>query len=81
VLAERPGDRDLGADAVGRGRQQRAAPPARLQREQPGEPAEPADDLRPPGPGDRGPHQLDGPLARVDVDAGLRVRDLRAGHR
>ena len=24
---------------------------------------------------------LDGPFARVDVDAGLRVRDLRAGHR
>ena len=49
-----------------------------VQGEQPGEAAEPADDLGPVGLLDRGLHQRDGALAGVDVDAGGRVGELAA---
>ena len=38
--------------------------------EQAGEPADAADDLGPRGPLDGRPHQVDGALARLDVDPG-----------
>ncbi len=65
---------DLGAHAVGAGRQQR--PAVRRQRagvEQPGEAADSPDDLRAAGLGDPLLHQLDGPVAGLDVDPRRRV--------
>ena len=50
------------------------------QPDRPGEPAEPADDLRPAGRLDRGPHELDRALAGGDVDAGPDVRPARVSH-
>ena len=66
--ADRGGDRRLRADAVGRGDEQRLAIAGR-DRERAAEPAEAADDLGPPGRVDVRAHELDGPLARLDVDA------------
>ena len=74
-------DGDLGADAVGRGREQRT--PVRLERagvEQPGEPADAADHLGPGGLGHPGLHQLDGPVARLDVDTGTGIGDALLAH-
>ena len=68
---------ELGADAVGAAREQRARYSG-VEAEQAGEPAEPADDLRAAGP--RHPrHQLDGAVAGVDVDAGRGVRGVAHG--
>ena len=72
------GDGDLGADAVGRGREQRT--PVGRERagvEQPGEPADAADHLGPGRLGHPGLHQLDRAVAGLDVDAGRGV--ARAG--
>ena len=71
---------DLGADAVGRRRQQR--PLVRRQRarvEQAGEPAEPAHHLRAPRLLDPGLHQVDGLVGGVDVDAGAGVGVVGVG--
>ena len=80
VLVERLRDRDLGADAVGRGGQQRLV--VGLQRagvEEPGEPADAADHLRAAGLVDPDLHQLDGLVAGLDGDSGGLVR--RSAHR
>ena len=63
------GDGHLGADAVGRGRQQRT--PVRREQagvEEPGEAADAADDLRPGRLRHPRLHQLDRAVARLDVD-------------
>ena len=78
VPVEGLGDRDLGADAVGGGGEHRVV--EALERggvEHPGEPAEAAEHLGAGGARDAGPHQLDGPVAGLDVDAGTGVRDGR----
>ena len=67
------GDGDLGADAVGGRGQHRVAVPAGVELEQPGEPAEAADNLGSGGPLDRSLHQLDRVFAGGDVDAGRGV--------
>ena len=67
-------DRDLGADAVGGGGEQRAL--VRRQRgrvEEAGEPADAADHLGPAGLLDPHLHQVDGPVGGLDRDAGLGV--------
>src|ERR1051326_8524053 len=48
--------------------------------EQPGEPPEPPDHLRPCGPRHRGPHQLDGPVPGLDVDPGRRIAACAASY-
>ena len=73
VLVHGLGDRQLGADAVGRGGQQRLGVAAEVDGEEPGEATEVTDHLGPGGPGDLGLHQLDGTVARLDVDAGCGV--------
>jgi hypothetical protein len=63
------GDGHLGADPVGRGRQQRT--PVRREQagvEEPGEATDAADDLRPGRFRHPGLHQLDRAVARLDVD-------------
>ena len=70
--ADGGGDGRLRADAVGRGDEQRLAV-ARRDGERAAEPAEAADDLRPPGRLDVRAHELDRPLAGGDVDPGGRV--------
>ena len=75
VLVHRLGDGDLGADAVGRGGQQR--PVVALERagvEEAREAADAADHLGAAGLLDPGLHQLDGLVARLDGDAGGGVR-------
>ena len=76
VATERGRDRGLGPDAVGRGDEHRLAV-ARRDRDRPAEPAEPAEHLRPPRALDGRPHELDGPVAGIDVDAGGDVRGAR----
>ena len=74
-MSMRLGDRDLGADAVGGGGQQRLV--VARQRggvEQPGEAADAADHLGAAGLLDPDLHQLDGLVAGLDVDAGGGVR-------
>ena len=73
------GDRGLGADAVGRGDEHRLAIAGR-DREGAAEPAEPAEDLGPPGRLDVGPDQVDRTRPGVDVDAGRPVRPARVSH-
>src|SRR5258706_8185901 len=73
VPPECGGDRRLRPDPVGR-RDQDRLPVARGDRDGPGKAAEPADDLGPPGALDRGPHELDGLLAGIDIDTGTHVR-------
>ena len=71
VHVHRLRDRDLGADAVGGGGEQR--PVVALQRggvEEAGEAAEAADHLGAAGLLDPALHQLDGPVAGLDGDAG-----------
>ena len=78
VLVQCLRDDDLGADAVGRGREQRA--PIALERRasnSPAKPPRPPSDLGPLRPRHRRLHQLDGALTRLDVDPGSGVR--RAG--
>ena len=74
VLVERLGDRDLGADAVGRGGEQRAVVGLEERHvEQPGEPADTAEHLGPWVRRDRRLHQLDGEVTRGGVDSGCGV--------
>ncbi len=74
VLVHGLGDGQLGADAVGRGRQHRFAVAA-AQREQPGETAETAPDLGPGGLLGERFEEFDGAVAGLDVDPGRRVGD------
>ena len=81
VLVEGLGDRDLGADAVGGGREQR--PVVGLEGggvEEPGEAADAADHLGPAGLLDPLLHQLDGAVPGLDRDAGCGVGVVGAGH-
>ncbi len=74
VLVERLRDRDLGADAVGRRREQRlSVVPHRRQVEEAGEPADPAQHRRAVGATDGILHELDGLVAGLGVDSGRRV--------
>ena len=76
MLVERLRDGDLGADAVGGGREDRAKHALQSAGvEHAGEAAEGAQDLRSGGPADRLLHQVDGLVAGLDVDAGLGVGD------
>jgi hypothetical protein len=68
-------DDQLGADAVGRRGENRAAVLADVQPEQAGEAADVAHDLRSGGPVQLGPQQLHRLLAGVDGDPGIGVRD------
>ena len=74
-----PGDERLRAHAVGRRDEQRVAEALPVDREQPAEPTDVADDLGP----ERGPDvrldELDRLLAGRDVDAGFRVGQLAIG--
>ena len=70
---DRRRDRGFGADAVRGGDHQRLAV-ARRDRERPAEPAETTDDLGPARRVHVLAHELDRPLARVDVNAGTSVR-------
>ena len=74
-MSMRLGDGDLGADAVGRGGQQRVGRSGLSARgvEQPGEAADAADHLGPAGLVDPRLHQLDGLVAGLDDDAGRGV--------
>jgi hypothetical protein len=81
VPVQRPGEGDLGTDAVGRGGEQRTAVLRGVEREQTGEATEPADHLRPVGLLHRRPHQRHRPLAGVDVDAGGGVGQVTGGGR
>ena len=74
VLVHRLGDGQLGADAVGRRRQQRLAIAA-AQREQPGESAEPAPHLGPGGLLGQRFEQFDGAVTGFDVHPGRCVGD------
>ena len=74
VLVQGLRDGELGADAVGAAGQQRVGVAGGVEPEQAGEPPEPADDLGAAGPGDAALHQLDSPVARVDVHAGCGIR-------
>ena len=66
VDVERPCDRDLRADAVGRGREQGSAVRAQIgDVHHPGEAAEPADDPAGERPADGRSHELDGRVARL----------------
>jgi hypothetical protein len=76
VTVHRLRDRDLGADAVGRGREQ----PGVVDPEQPGEAAEPADDLG-PGRGEPALDQLDRRVTGLDRDPGGRVGRAALGSR
>src|SRR5919109_24414 len=71
--SDRRRDDGLGADAVGRGDEQRLPNPGG-DRNPPAEPAQPADDLGSPGRVDVLAHELDGALAGIDVDTGVPVR-------
>ena len=68
-----PGDQRLRADAVGRRHEQRIAVALPVDREQPAEPADVADDLGPERRADVRLDELDGLLARRDVDARVGV--------
>ena len=72
---------ELGADAVGGAGQHRLRVAGEVELEQTGEPAEAAEDLGAVGALDRRLHQLDGTVARRDVDAGGGVGRSRAGER
>ena len=74
VLVERLGDRDLGADAIRRRRQQRTRE-RREERhvEEPGEAADAAENLRAVRLGDGGLHELDREVASRRVDSGFGV--------
>ena len=74
VLVHRLGDGQLGADAVGRGRQHRLAIAA-AQREQPGESAETAAHFGPGGLLGQRFQEFDGAVTGFDVDPGRRVGD------
>ena len=80
VDVERPCDRDLRADAVGRGREQGSAVRAQIgDVHHPGEAAEPADDHAGERPADGRSHELDGRVVRLGVHAGRRVRGAGLG--
>jgi hypothetical protein len=73
VLVHRLGDRELGANAIGRGRQHRF--PIAAQCEQPGESTQPAADLGSGGLVGQRFQEFDGAVAGFDVDPGRRVGD------
>ena len=84
VPVERPGDRGLGPDPVGRGDQQRLAIAGR-DRDRAPEPAQPTDDLGSTSRLDVGTHEIHRPLAGRDVHPGRQVGGpvgdaLRPGH-
>ena len=75
--ADRGGDGRLRADPVGRGDEQRLAIAGR-DGEPATEPAQPADDLGPPGRVDVRAHEVDRPLPGRDVDPGAAIGRPRA---
>jgi hypothetical protein len=82
VLVDGLRDRDLRADAVGAGREQRLVVGLERRRiEEAGEAADAAENLRPVRAPHGRLHQLDGEIARsrVDTGGGVRVHRLRAG--
>ena len=74
-------DRDLGADAVGGGGEERVGVLRQRARvEEAGEAAEPADHLGATGLLDPALHQVDGSVGRLDGDTGCRVGAFGLGH-
>ena len=69
-------DRDLGADPIGAGRQDRAYHPGHCAGvEESGEATQTAEDFGPGGPPHVRLHQFDGSITSFDVDSGGGIRD------
>jgi hypothetical protein len=75
---EPAGEVDLGADPVGAADEHRLAVAGEVEREQPPEPADPAEHLGATGPRDNVGEQLHAAVGGVEVDPGVGVGDLEA---